>query len=224
MRKFLLIISFVLLGVISFAQINVELKKELDSILFKDQIYREFVDTETSESRKDSIAKLTHHSKEELLNNVWGIINTVDKENLEKVEKIIAQYDYPGKTMVGEPTNTAVFYVIQHSDKIKEYYPLIEKAAKKKELPMHFAAMMLDRKLLSEGKPQIYGTQLYGRQITNKETGEKEFFMYVQPIKNPIKVNKRRKKAGFETTVEENALKFNVVYKPYTFEELNKIQ
>ena len=48
--------------------------------------------------------------------------------------------------------------------------------------------------------------------------------MYVQPIKNPKKVNKRRKKAGFETTVEENALKFNVIYKPYTFEELNKIQ
>jgi hypothetical protein len=154
----------------------------------------------------------------------WKIMQQIDSINLKKVEAIIVNYGYPGKTLVGEPANTTVFYVIQHNSSIiPKYYPLIEKAGKKGELPFKYVAMMLDRKLSNEGKEQVYGTQVYSIQITNPKTGKKEFFEYVIPIKDAKNVNKRRKKAGFDTTVEENTKRFGFDYKPYSLEEIKKI-
>jgi len=48
-----------------------------------------------------------------------------------KVEAIFRKVGYPGKTLVGHPANEAAYYVIQHSDKIKKYFPLIEQAGQK---------------------------------------------------------------------------------------------
>jgi hypothetical protein len=205
-------------------QIDLALKKQLDSILQLDQGIREFGDTETSEKRKDSIAEMFKSSKEMLQKSQWKIMQQIDSINLKKVEAIIVNYGYPGKTLVGEPANTTVFYVIQHNSSIiPKYYPLIEKAGKKGELPFKYVAMMLDRKLSNEGKEQVYGTQVYSIQITNSKTGKKEFFEYVIPIKDAKNVNKRRKKAGFDTTVEENTKRFGFDYKAYSLEEIKKI-
>lgn len=55
-----------------------------------------------------------------------------DSLNLIKVEEIIKQYGYPGKSLVGEPTNIAAWYVIQHSSKIGDYLLMIEQEAKKR--------------------------------------------------------------------------------------------
>ena len=203
--------------------INEDLKKQLEQIVFTDQIYREFIDNNTSQERREEIAKLTNNTTENLYQNVFKIIEQNDKTNFEKVEKIVEKYGYPGKSLVGEPANTAVFYVIQHNpDKISKYYPIIEKAGKSGELPFTYVAMMLDRKLTGEQKPQIYGTQL-GMRIINKD-GKQENFVYVLPIEDAKNVNLRRKKAGFETTVEENARKFGVEYKEFTYDELEKIK
>lgn len=200
---------------------NVELKNKLKNILYKDQIYREYFDTETSDIRKSEILQDLKISKDSMDNDKWGILNNIDKDNLEEVEKIIKVYGYPGKSLVGEPENTAAFYVIQHSNKIIEYYNLIKKAGENKELPFKYVAMMLDRKLVTEGKAQIYGTQIFGKSI---KCGEKEeFVMYVLPIKDPQTVNKRRREVGFETTVEQNAEKFGIKYQPYSYKEINDI-
>lgn len=208
-----------------FAQnpIHMELKKQLDTILRYDQGIREFGDTETTDKRKDTLAQLLNYPRAELNKNAYAISRKIDSVNLEKVERIIKEYGYPGKTMVGEPANTAVFYVIQHSGKISTYYPLIEKAGKSGELPLKYMAMMLDRKLGQEGKPQLYGTQVYMEMVLNPKTGKKEPFEYVIPIEDAKNVNKRRKEAGFDSTVEENALRFGIVYKEYTLEQINKI-
>lgn len=204
---------------------NPDLKKELDGMLFTDQIYREYIDNETTEERRTEIAKLTNQDPEILHQNIFKIIPRTDSLNFTKIEKIIKKYGYPGKTLVGEPTNETAFYIIQHNpNKIPQYYPLIENAAKNGELPFRLSAMMLDRKLANEGKEQIYGTQIYGKRIINKQTGKEEFFYYVVPIKDAKNVNKRRKEAGFELTVEENAKRLGVEkYIEYTYEELNKI-
>lgn len=200
-----------------------QLKMQLDSILLTDQGIREYNDTETSELRKDTLSRLLGYTRNELTNLGWKIGQTIDSINLVKVERIIGKYGYPGKTMVGVPANTAVFYVIQHSNKISKYYPLIEKAGKRAELDFKYSAMMLDRKLTNEGKEQVYGTQVYMQMITDPETGKKIPFAYVLPIKNPKKVNERRKKAGFDSTVEENASRFGVTYKIYTYKEIGQI-
>lgn len=219
--------TIILLLLISFSQaqskINQNLKIELDSILKSDQIFREYIDSETTENRKLEILKVTGYSKEKLLQNTWGIINKQDSINLVKVERIIAEYGYPGKTLVGESTNEAAWNVIQHSDKIAKYFSLIEKAGADDEIDFTKVAMMQDRLLCSQGKEQIYGTQAAGRKIINKETGKEEFFKYILPINNPEEVNELRKKAGFTSTVEENAKRMEIEYKVYTLVEINNL-
>ncbi len=125
---FTLIICLILFGCKLHNTINQDLKSELDSILIKDQIFREYIDVQTNELRKQEIAKLMGYSKDYLDHHIWTIITETDSLNLVKVEKIISKYGYPGKSLVGQPTNTAAFLVIQHSPKIKQYYPLVEKA------------------------------------------------------------------------------------------------
>lgn len=220
----LTIISIATFNCNSQSKINEKLKIELNKILFTDQVYREYIDNNTSKDRQIEIAKLTNQNPEYLRENIFEIIPKNDSINFSKIEKIIAKYGYPGKTLVGEPANTTAFYVIQHNpSKIPQYYPIIEEAGKKGEIPLRLSAMMLDRKLANEGKEQIYGTQIYGKKIINKESGNEEFFRYVVPIKDPKNVNKLRNDAGFTTTVEENAKELGIEYKEYTYEELNKI-
>jgi hypothetical protein len=203
--------------------VDVLLKAKLKIVLRNDQIIREFFDSETSEIRKDSICKIMNYPKEVLEKTGWHIMEKLDSENLNIVEDIILKYGYPGKTLVGSPENTAVFYVIQHSKKIPKYYPLIKKAGEDNELPFMFVAMMLDRLLTNQSKEQVYGTQVSTKYITNPKTGQKEEFSYVIPIKDPGHVNQRRKEAGFKTTVEENAAKLGVRYKVYTYKQLKQI-
>jgi hypothetical protein len=225
MKKYSL--PIILLLVFSFSQaqtrINQNLKMELDSILKSDQILREYIDSETTEIRKTEILKETGYSKDAFINNIWGIINKQDSINLVKVEKIIGEYGYPGKTLVGEPTNEAAWYVIQHSDKIPKYFPLIEKSGLNNEIDFTKVAMMQDRLLASQGKEQIYGTQGAGRRIINKKTGKEEYFRYIIPIQNLGQVNELRKKAGFTSTVEENAKRMEIEYKVYTLDEINNL-
>lgn len=223
--KAIFLALLVVISINCFAQksINFKLKKQLDTILQTDQGIREFLDSEVKEERKDAIAQFLNYPRTVLDKRKWSVMQEIDSINIEKAERIIAKYGYPGKTMVGEPENTAIFYVIQHSNKIPKYYRLIEKAGKAKELPYKYVAMMLDRKLAGEGKEQVYGTQVYMQTITNPKTGKKEPFEYVVPIKDAKNVNKRRKEAGFDSTVEENALRLGVVYKEYTKEQIKEI-
>ncbi|MFW0717573.1 DUF6624 domain-containing protein [Pedobacter sp. N23S346] len=226
MSKFILLILLCLIGFgcKSQTKINKDLKKQLDSILVQDQVFREYTDNQTTDLRKQEIARIVGCKRDYLDKNIWTLITKTDSINLIKVENIVQRYGYPGKTMVGEPTNTAVFLVIQHSPKIAKYYPLIEEAGKNKEIHLTDVAMMLDRKLTEERKPQIYGTQLEGKFITDKQTGEKRQIIYVLPIENAKAVNNRRRKVGFETTVEENARRFGIEYKQYTYEEIKKMK
>lgn len=225
MKKQLFFIAFILMSCFLHSQnkINQRLKIELDSIMKSDQILREFIDSKTSDDRKKEILKEMGHENDSLFRrNIWVFISKLDSINIIKVEKIIATYGYPGKTLVGEPTNESAWYVIQHSPKIEKYLSLIKEVAKKGEIPFTRYAMMYDRYLTQLGKEQIYGTQGQGKQIINKE-GKKEFFSYISPIKNPKKVNELRKKAGFTTTVEENADRMGIEYKVYTLDEISKM-
>jgi hypothetical protein len=100
---------------------------------------------------------------------------------------------------------------------------MIQEAGKNKELSYRLVAMMHDRLLMDEEKEQIYGSQIAGRMLTNVSTGKKQFTRFVWPIKDAAKVNERRKKAGFDSTVEQNAHRLDVTYKAYTLNEIRKL-
>lgn len=206
------------------AGINLELKRELDSIYQVDQKPREIFSTPLLQTRPDSLANAYNVPKEQLLEFLIKRMAVTDSTNLARVEQIISQYGYPGISLVGKETNQAAFFVLQHSKDIDKYLPIIKKAAEEKELAFSLYAMMLDRSLMYHDKEQIYGTQSMGFETLNEKTGKNEFVRFVWPVENPSEVNQRRKEAGFRDTVEENAKRLGIEYKVLTLEDVNKMR
>jgi hypothetical protein len=193
--------------VLAQTHINSALKKQMDSIMVLEQKYREQLTYLAQPNKRDSIAKLISLSVNEANSYYWKLQNRTDSSNLLFVEAILNRYGYPGQTLVGVPTNEAAWNVIQHSGKIDTYIPIIKKAAEENELPFNLYAMMLDRYLMNKGQEQIYGTQAITKRINDKMES------FIWPIKEPSKVNRLRKQAGFTTTVEDNAKRFGIIYK-----------
>lgn len=218
--KYIIVLSFVLFSKQLLSQsLNTELKATLDSILILDQVPRALMDPNISSERKANYLQKLGMSEDEFYKNPWGVVIKNDSVNLKKIVRIIDEYGYPGKSLVGEPTNRTVWYVIQHSDKIGEYLPIIKKAGEAGELPMTSVAMMEDRYLMEIGEEQIYGTQVYGGNITDQQTGERHREYIVWPIKDPEKVDEIRKSIGFIQSLKESALDLGVEYKVYTLKQ-----
>lgn len=194
---------------------NLRLKHELDSLYELDQRYRAMLFNPRLTHRPDSLAAALGVSREDLNNAIMGRMMRADATNLPRVQAILNQYGYPGKSLVGTPTNEAAWYVIQHAPAlIPQYLPLMKAAAETGELPFRLYATMLDRQLVFENKEQLYGTQ-----AQNYNNGE----WFIWPIQNPAQVNQRRKQAGFTTTVEEVAARLGVPYKVLTLEDVAKM-
>jgi len=177
---------------------NFKLKKQLDSIMLLDQKYRD-------ENYQQNFLKQAK----------------IDSTNLMFIENIFKEHGYPGKSIVGEDTNSTAWYVVQHSGMIEKYLPLIKEAGDKNEIPKRLVAMMEDRYLMSKGEEQIYGTQ--GRIINMQSENP---IQVIWPIKNPETVNARREKMGLTSTVEENSKRIfgsEFVYKSYTLDDIKKL-
>ena len=194
---------------------NLRLKHELDSLYEVDQRYRAMLFNPRLNHRPDSLAAALGVSKEELNSAIMGRMIRTDATNLPRVQAILKQYGYPGKSLVGTPINEAAWHVIQHAPAlIPQYLPMMKTAAEIGELPFRLYATMLDRQLVFENKEQLYGTQ--AQNYNNKE-------WFIWPIQNPAQVNQRRKQAGFTTTVEEIAARLGVPYKVLTLEDVAKM-
>ena len=190
------------------------LKHELDSLYYVDQVYREAMFGDKKQHLTDSIAAARHIPAADAQPRLIGLMLETDSADMRRVRAIIQRYGYPGKTLVGTPTNEAAFYVIQHSNSIEQYLPLVKRAAEQGELPFRLYAMMLDRQLMYRGKPQVYGTQ--GRNY-NGQPG------FIWPIEDAPHVNERRKKAGFDSSVEDNARRMGMSYRPLTLEQVKQL-
>jgi uncharacterized membrane protein YphA (DoxX/SURF4 family) len=180
-------------------QFKTALKKSLDSVLLLDQKYR-------SNFTPENMGKQ------------WQI----DQSNMVYIDSIIEQYGYPGQSLVGVETNTAAWYVIQHSERIDDFLPLIEVAAETGELPYRLYGMMLDRSLMGQGLPQKYGTQGMSYFMNTPEE-----INLIWPVESPENVNSLREAAGFKQSLEEYAVDLfgeGTEYKPYTLEEVKAIE
>ncbi|HEY9195829.1 MAG TPA: DUF6624 domain-containing protein [Mucilaginibacter sp.] len=217
MKNLVLVALLLMAGTASAQQkFNPVLKKQLDSVLALDQKYREILTCLMDPGKKDSILKTLPVKPEEATGYYWKLQTQADSTNLVFIENVVVKYGYPGKSLVGEPTNEAVWSVVQHSPKIDKYLPAIKIAAENKELPFRLYAMMLDRQLMYEGKEQIYGSQATSKPLRN---GQKVGY-YVWPIKDAATVNERRKQAGFDQTVEHNAKRLGIDYKVVKIEDV----
>lgn len=217
MKNLIIALLMITAGTASAQQkFNPVLKRQLDSVLVLDQKYREALTYLMDPNKKDSVLKTLPVKPEAAVGYYWKLQSQADSTNLIFIENVFVKYGYPGKSLVGEPTNEAAWYVIQHSPKINQYMPLMKTAAENKELPFRLYAMMLDRQLMYEGKEQIYGSQATSKPLRN---GQKVGY-YVWPIKDAATVNERRKQAGFDQTVEQNAKRLGFDYKVVKIEDV----
>lgn len=208
-------------------EINLALKNELKEIQYWDQIYREYFDNFITSARKKEISNELTKKGIDVSKLTWESAVAMDSINLKKVETIFKKYGYPGKSLVGTPENETAWYVVQHSDKIDKYLPLMKEAGKKGEIKFTFIATMEDRNLMYQGKEQIYGTQGSGKFW--EEDGKQFKTEFIWPIKDAKNVNKKRKEAGFDVSIEEYAKEVfgkDFVYKEYTLKDIddNKIE
>ncbi len=158
--------------------------KELNRVYIEDQLIRKYlIEININEKNSDLIK----------------LLNQKDKLNLYKVTYILDKYGWLGKDIVGYYANKALFISIQHADNAtqKKYLPLLIKAVKNGSASGEDLALLIDRDAVYNGKPQIYGSQLYS-DINNKNR--------LYPIYDETNVNKRRLEIGLDSL--ESYLKY----------------
>ncbi|TDO19305.1 DUF6624 domain-containing protein [Pedobacter duraquae] len=191
------------------------LKKRLDSILHEDQKFREYFANGIDKAKRDSLIIVYQLDSTNFFNGLNKLMIEADTSNTRLIQQIMLKYGYPGKTLVGKESSSVAWSVLQHSNQIASYLTLVQEAARKGEVEKKYAALMEDRVLMYSGKPQIYGTQGSYRKLKN---GKSEMIIF--PIQDPAGVNKRRRKMGFDTTVEANAKSLGITYREIKMEEL----
>lgn len=111
----------------------------------------------------------------------------VDAENLPKIKRIVADHDgLPGASQVGADGVSAAWILVQHADRDPQFQaevlakiaPQVERG----EITSHEYALLTDRVLVNQGKPQRYGSQLLA--VDGKWTPK--------PLEAPEQVDRRR--------------------------------
>lgn len=125
-----------------------------------------------------------------------------------RTKEIYDIYGFPTISMVGKCASTSAFLLLQHSPYIRKYYKLIRQAYQNGEIDPVQYAMVTDRLLTEDGKPQLYGTQAIKSYRTEKYFPDQYI---IWPIKDFANVNKKRAEMGFSQTVEENAKRLGAI-------------
>lgn len=92
----------------------------------------------------------------------WKQTIPVDQDNTTWLKKVVAAKGWPTKSLVGEEASQAAFLIAQHSPDSafqEQVLGLMETQLKQKEVNAYDLALLKDRLLMHQGKPQIYGTQ-----------------------------------------------------------------
>jgi hypothetical protein len=117
-------------------------------------------------------------------------LQEIDRQNTGRMQEIIKQYGWPGKSLVGSDGAHAAWLLVQHADRDRPFQKrclvLLAEAVKKGEATGEQLAYLTDRVRVGEKKPQVYGTQL--RWVDGK--------LQPQPIEDEANVDRRRKGVG----------------------------
>jgi hypothetical protein len=172
--------------------LNSELKSELLKMADEDQKYRTVMETEMIKMSKDGSSR----PSDEFIAAVRKQ-DEIDNRNIIRLEQIILNHGWPGKSLVGDEAANAAFLILQHTNAARQekYLPLLKKAARKGEARPADAAMLEDRVLIGQGKKQIYGTQVH----SGADTGGK---LILSPVKDEKNVDKRRAAVGLMPLAE----------------------
>lgn len=165
---------------------DAEVRDELLALFESDQSARTLID--------DAIRQ---HGPESLeVKALWEKQSRADAKNLARLREIISKHGWPGRSLVGPDAAPVAFLILQHADHETqvEYLPLVKKAVEAGEFDRRQFAMLQDRILVAQDKPQIYGTQLYWDDATGK--------FELSPIEDEANVDARREKLGMAPLAE----------------------
>ena len=112
-------------------------------------------------------------------------ISDTDEANQGELERMLNQCGWPG-TLDKKRAAFSAFLIIQHAplDYQLKHFEMVKAANRRGEIPNDKFVWLVDRILVKQGKPQLYGTEFeYG---SNK----------VAPVLDPRNLNARRKKMG----------------------------
>jgi hypothetical protein len=127
-------------------------------------------------------------------------MEAVHQRNATRLEAIVEQHGWPGRTLAGDDGAEAAWRTLQHAigrpDLIRRYFPLLQQAAAAGEIPAWQPAYVLDRIRFFEGKPQVYGTQY---------DWDDEGYSRLWPVEDAQHVNERRKSVGLPPLAETGA-------------------
>ena len=176
---------------------DIEYAKILWKMFALDQAY--YKDIEIADEKVGKNSTVTYA--------LWDLKEKINKENQEEFEKLIETNGWPKSSEVGGSASTTAFLIIQHSDleKQKKYLPVIKNLCEQKEASWQSYALMYDRILTDENKPQKYGSQFK----YNAQTKKNEFL----PMEDETKVDEWRKEVGLGT-LSEYASHWNIEYTP----------
>lgn len=113
------------------------------------------------------------------------VIYTSDTTNQKRLDELILRCGWPGKLDKNRAAFSA-FIIIQHAplEYQLKHFDLVKAANQRGEIPSDKFAWLVDRVLVKQGKPQLYGTEFdYG-------TGA------VAPIADPANLDQRRATMG----------------------------
>ncbi len=117
-----------------------------------------------------------------------------------RIRAILETYGWPGRSLVGEDGCRAAGFVVQHAildlDLQRRGVELLTEAVAKSEAEPFMLALLTDRVLMQEGKPQIYGTQYIGAEKGGVEPW---------PIADPETVDERRRAVGLSSLAENTS-------------------
>ncbi|HKO95435.1 MAG TPA: DUF6624 domain-containing protein [Pyrinomonadaceae bacterium] len=123
---------------------------------------------------------------------ILGRMKAIDTANTARVRAIVRKYGWPSPKLVGRDGAEAAFMIVQHAELPfqKEMLPLVEEAYRSGGLEGQSYALLLDRVLVGEGKPQVYGTQAKRFEEWNGQEP------VLHPIEDEANVDKRRAEVG----------------------------
>jgi hypothetical protein len=161
---------------------DIDYAKQLWRMRAKDQAhYKDIALAESKFERRSTIEMA-----------LWNLKELYNEENVQQLERLIDEKGWPKFSEVGETAAGAAFLVIQHNDIVrqKKYLPEIERLCNAGEASWKNYALMYDRILVSDNKPQKYGSQI----DYNEATGKYELF----PLMDESKVDQWRKEVGLQ--------------------------
>jgi hypothetical protein len=175
---------------------NLTLRKELLAMVQQDQ-----------DIRNELIKSGVDHPNRE----ISARMDAIDARNTAKMKRIVKRHNWPRAEIVGWDGTEAAFMVVQHSPHSfqKELLPLMQKEYEAGHLSGPNYALFLDRVLVEDGRPQVYGCR--AKSFDDWKDGLPALY----PIEDEANVDKRRAEVGLSPLAEYREM-LKQMYHPQT--------